>query len=477
MSERLPYEQHLHQQWNNLPLPDEQAAWDDMARRLEEDDDDKGIFFWWRTGCGVWALLLLLFAVGWWIVRPEKYFSNKNNKIDSAASVTIHPQQYGYNQQENLHPKANGDTNAPSPAETERQHVSGHGNDANNVSEDDRHPSSNDRISNQRVVNPNNGQAAATRGRRTQPGDRRTMRTRAQERSIADDLDQPTEGNVSVITANNMETSLLLPSLPATVPAFDATIKRPPVKGPEMPVDSSLAKKAADEDSSQSSKAFPSFGIAIHQLIPVAGQQATPYNALGREGSLGDYIPSVYVRLNKPDKWFVQAAFRYGAPQNVKEFTYHQESIPDTGVSPRFVTNSSARLKKTFYHQLPLSFNYYVLPNWSVGTGVVWNKFYAAITDQETIKHDNFTNGDSVLFKGIVSIKNDTSGTFAKSFFQGIVETQYQWKRLSIGARYAFGLQPYIRFTLPGMEEQKESNRSLQVFLRLELWRPKKHRW
>lgn len=469
MSERLPYEQQLHQQWNNLPLPDEQVAWDDMARRLEEDDDDKGIFFWWRPGCGVWLLLLLLPAVGWWIVRPEKYFSGRQKQADSAYNVSLH-------KENGTHPEQSGSNGE----KTDRQRPQGNESNDNYLSEASRRPLPGERISDQRFHNQENEQQVPSQANSRKPGAGQTnqqpRRTRAQEQILTDKLNRATEGDILVNTANINETTLLLPSLPSTVPAFDATIAKPPVKGPAMPVDSPLAKKADDKDSSQSTSVFFSTGIAFHQLIPVAGQTTTPYNALGRKGSLGDYIPSVYVRLNKPDKWFVQAAFRYGAPQHVKELTYHQESIPDTGVSPRFVTNSSARLKKTFYHQLPLSFNYYVLPNWSVGTGVVWNKFYAAITDQETIRHDNFTNGDSVLFKGIVSIKDDTSGTFAKSFFQGIVETQYQWKRLSIGARYSFGLQPYIRFTLPGLEEKKESNRSLQVFLRLELWRPKKHR-
>ena len=45
MSDRLPYEEQLVQQWNDLPLPDEDMAWADMKRRLEEDDDDSIIPF------------------------------------------------------------------------------------------------------------------------------------------------------------------------------------------------------------------------------------------------------------------------------------------------------------------------------------------------------------------------------------------------------------------------------------------------
>ncbi len=57
---------------------------------------------------------------------------------------------------------------------------------------------------------------------------------------------------------------------------------------------------------------------------------------------------------------------------------------------------------------------------------------------------------------------------FSKSYFQGLLETQYQWKKFTLGARYAFGLAPFIKFTLPGEAEQKEKNQSLQLFLRYE---------
>jgi len=88
MSERLPYEEQLSQQWNDLPLPDENMAWADMKRRLEEDDYKPLLPFWLR-GCAGWGLLgLLLLGLGWWIVRPEKWFKGKEEKkIETKSTV------------------------------------------------------------------------------------------------------------------------------------------------------------------------------------------------------------------------------------------------------------------------------------------------------------------------------------------------------------------------------------------------------
>ena len=77
MNDRLPYEEQLASQWNDLPLPDENMAWADMKRRLEENDDN-GIIPIWLRGCGLWSLVaIVLIGIGWWIVRPEKWWNKK----------------------------------------------------------------------------------------------------------------------------------------------------------------------------------------------------------------------------------------------------------------------------------------------------------------------------------------------------------------------------------------------------------------
>jgi hypothetical protein len=167
----------------------------------------------------------------------------------------------------------------------------------------------------------------------------------------------------------------------------------------------------------------------------------------------------------------VQGEFRYGAPQYAKNIVYNQQVKLDTVGTNDYTTKSSNTLKKTYYHQLPVTFNYFVLPDWSVGAGLSWNKFVSAISDREVISTNNATSIDSLVTKGIVKNKKDSS--FAKSYFQGVFETQYKWKRFSIGARYAFGLQPYIKFTLITGEQKEDRNSSLQVFLRYQLWKSK----
>jgi hypothetical protein len=446
MSDRLPYEQHLHQQWTEVPLPDENMAWADMKRRLEEDDDD-GIIVWWRRGCGLWALLLLLLlGLGWWIFRPEKWFMSKPDSTKQENVVTV---------------------------EKDSSDVQGR---ANVDAERDREAFDTAIVSTE-IVKQQKAKIERPLPKRTETArnpriTKRNTNIEKEDKETAEKNKSDSTGFVSVNTEPTTEITNVDTSVVETKKA-DSIRKIEPAK-------TDTAKKQAPKvDSSKKSSFYFSTGIALQQQVPFAGQKASPYNALGRKGSLLDYIPSVYVRLNKRDKnnnekWFIQAEFKYGAPQYAKEVLYQQKAVSDTGTNPRFVTNTSSRLKKTFYHQLPLTFNYYVKPNWSVGGGAVWNRFYGAVSDHEIIKHDNFSNDDSIVFKGIVGSKEDTTNSLAKSYLQAVFETQYKWKRFSIGTRFAFGLQPYIRFTLPGQPGKKEKNHNLQLFLRYELWRQKK---
>ncbi len=145
-----------------------------------------------------------------------------------------------------------------------------------------------------------------------------------------------------------------------------------------------LKNNVPKTDSSKMKSVSFSAGIAVHQLVPVDGQKLTPYNSQGRKGSFADYIPALFFRMYKNNKWFLQSEFRYGAPQYTREITYQQKGVLDTSGTTNTIT--SAKLKKTFYHQLPVSFNYFVLPNWSMGGGFVWNKFKGAVSEQDVVQ-------------------------------------------------------------------------------------------
>ena len=520
MSERLPYEDHLQQHWADLPLPDENKAWEDMRRRLEEDDDDRPIIAWWRRGCLLWGLLLLvIFGSGLWLIWKKYFTSDDNKKVtvnkqdkrsdkkrnDTVIIQTIPSNTGGGSGGEIIkdetgplkevtgvrqpdpvddpttvnNPEKERDSSITSQQKgnqlkpgTEIQHPEVTGRRRNRSIS----ARNNNNISNPIVTGQRRRVINAPRKLVTEPLSPSKNNTDKKNKAP----DQPeriseqngvAKTNLPVVTNGN-DTS-------AVKPVKDSSsIKAPDEKDSVVAVkpnkQDSLSGNTAKKDSAKKKQLSYSAGISMQQLLPVAGQKTVPYNSQGRKGTLADYIPSIYFRVNKEQKWFIQGEFRYGAPQYTKEFVYKENRREDTTGGQTFTTRSSNTLKKTYYHQLPVTFNYFIKKDWSVGGGLSWNKFVSAISDREVTRRDNSTAQDSLVSKGIIREKSDSASGFAKSYFQGVIESQYKWKRFSFGARYTFGLQPYLKFTLLNGETGKESNRSLQIFLRYEIWKSKK---
>jgi len=494
MNERLPYEEQLTQQLENLPLPDENMAWEDMKRRLEEDDD--GIIPIWIRGCGPWALLaIVLLGLSWWFIRPNRWM---NKKQEGGSEQTFTRKDSGTDSV-----KING-TEQPDDNDKKEKQIPVTKSIKDSIIE--KISQDRDVNSDVRLVKKKNDKQARTRsvihtGRivgQNQPKKKNQSVARKEQAKtqtvkvkkgistrppVAGKKDETDVGdlkNKSPVQSNDIGRTPTNPTV--SISKQDTAVKK-------VPVDSTLKRDSADaakvyqsrKDSSKSKSISFSAGLGMHQLIPIDGQKLTPYNSQGRTGSAADYIPSVFVRMYKNEKWFLQLEFRYGAPQTTKQFTYSEQSNIDTIGGVHYTTTTSFDLKKTFYHQLPLTFNYFVTKDWSVGAGLVWNKFYSAVSEESVNRKNNTTQVDSLVSKKVVSAKDDSAAAFSKSvfnqsYFQAILETQYRWKRFSAGAKYSFGLQPYIKFSLPGGTQQEERNRSLQIFIRYELWKSKAKR-
>lgn len=502
MAERLPYEEQLSRQWNDLPLPDENMAWADMMRRLDEDDDKPPVA-WWRRGCMLWSLLFIAaFVAGWLLLKPQNWFRKEKHKetITTTGTQTRNDapaeavNTVNSSTQTEATPDNTGTSEKGLPVQS-TDTVNTAATDEKKIKEKKNNESfSNNNSPGPVKVNSKKTDAGKDIATLTTGGGKTKIKTKkpANKKSAEDtDTKKTKDRSEQVVPVTTTDTSAVTSSQPSVQKDTSAGRNNPVVKketpavspGDSVKTNKKLAdlkkdssdtvKKKDDKKGKTKSPFIFSAGIALHQQLPIGGQKLTPYNSLGRKASLADYIPSVYLRLEKESKWFLQSEFRYGAPQYTKEFVYRQSSVPDTGSNPVYNTNTSNTLKKTFYHQLPLTFNYFIRPNWSVGAGMQWNKFVSAVSERQVSKKNNFTQVDSVVSKLIV--KDDTAGSvFKKSYWQAVFETQYKWKRFSFGARYAFGLEPYIRFTLPGQGVRQERNHSLQLFIRYELWRQKK---
>jgi hypothetical protein len=247
----------------------------------------------------------------------------------------------------------------------------------------------------------------------------------------------------------------------------DTSIKKPLLK---MTEDSSIIKKKKNDNTKK--KLYFAVGIAVQQPIQLNYDLVYPSDSYTLTSSITDYLPSVYARLYNAKKWFIQSEFKYAAPQNIDEFIYRQ--TVEQEVFKDIVT--SYTLKKVYFSQVSIGFHYFVVPNLSIGSGIIYNIFSGADIQEDVHQKQYESANDLLLGSTAITDKQDPNfSSYIKTNFQWLLETQYKWRHFLIGLRYAAGLQPYIKYTDPfsGMAAQKNDN-SLNIFIRYELWKSKK---
>ena len=443
MSSRLPYEE-IDKQFNDLPLPDQEASWQKMEQMLDSDRDNDRILppIFLKT-CAGWALLLMFISAGIWLVVQPRNQRNENSTTK---------------QTEKALPQTNKENQTPigDQISNKSQNVSKHSSGENPeiIRQAQRKTGPEKLISNQKYSN----KVSIASVNKTNKINKGTAGTKKQDEKVL-------PGTITIFSNQKLRVKEINNPIKITDKKEWPTGNDSVIRTPIVSEQSKTSEKKVVQHNKNDF--YFSVGIGEQQQIPIAGQTSVPYSSYGREGSFSDYIPSVYVRLHKKENWFVQAEFRYGAAQSLKEFSYSQQTKLDPSGSN--VTTTTLRLKKTYYHQLPLSFNYYVYPRLSVGIGGIYSRFYRAITEQET-KTRNLQTQTEIVNKQIIPVKNFTDSFLYKTQVHLLLQADYEWKRLSFGLRYTKDMQPFIKYTKPDGAIDEEKNQTLQFILRFRLW-------
>lgn len=484
MNEKLPYDDAFLNKLQELPVANEDASWAAMERMLDKEDNEKPVPppYFRNCGCMGALLLLILLIGGFLLVDPANWFLGKKQKDVSNEKDSTIINTNSSNQTGNVDTSKTGKINI-NTANIELipgaiKNVANEFNDTLSITNNKNSFSINNRVpvklESMKTGNQSRSVLINTTIRTANKSYRKRKPFISQspaktKSNVTNDVAEESEENFSskqltIIDNQLTEIGDSVSVVTKQSTAFEDTSRK-------KLVDTLLNKTDTTKVPTKKKKFYVSAGLGMFQLIPIAGQKSNPYNASGRKSSMDDYIPSVFVRLYKNKKWFIQGEFRYGAPQYNKDILYYQKGILDT--STGLVISTNNRVQKTFYHQLPISFNYFLAPGFTLGAGFTFNKFSTAIIQRKVYMGNPSSQVDSFISSGTFNQKKADSN-FVNTFLQAQVEMQYNWKRFSAGARYSFGLQPYLKFQLPGGGQSKESNRSLQLFLRYDLWQSRK---
>jgi len=495
MNDKLPYEERIGEGLEGMPLPDEDRAWDLMQQKLDEGNRRRLLPPVWLQNCAGWGLVLLLLSGAAFYFfggedtgqedravsaappgSSDKAAIAKENDRPTDAGATASP---GEQRQPGATP-GRASTTAGTTAEVKKGNTALYEKTASSTA-------TNEKSTTARRSGGNTLEAPHTRAKRTPNIDGQLKTSVAKSDGVRmprkAGTQPPLPENVP-LKADGQKDAVVVEHQPVDQDKKEARgseVRSPgaaiagaaprtadsSLKAPVSPVQHDSVAPPRVDSAVKRRKLYVSVGVGEQQQIPLGDQRSVPYDYYGREGSLSDYIPSVYVRLHKENKWFVQAEFRYGAPQSVKDFSYSQQTAYNAFSNA--LTTRTVHLRKTYYHQLPLSFNYFVMPQWSVGAGAMYSRFYGAVTEEEIRSQDLSTQQETVTRK-IVNIKSFNDSFLYKTQVHLLLQTDFHWKRFTVGLRYARDVQPYIKYTKPDGTIHTEKNHSLQAFLRFRIW-------
>jgi len=480
LSDLKPYEEELAKRLKELSLPNKELVWEKIEKLLDKDDDGTIIPPPLRWNNNLWAVLIFSFLIiGSAIVYSHYSFKKTNiNQKDNKDEV-ITAKKYTDKPTAQLQ-SAFTKNSTNSRVLPGYKKVSGLTNEGNTKSKEYIFRRISCRLSQRSKVTysaiDSTTDNTATAKEEGSAKKDLAISTKAKTKSHITNADAESEpvGQDNL----NKELPLTYTSRNAssqknqTVPLSDSVVKKdtsiikPSINAAQ---DSSIA--ARKKNSNRKKKFYLAAGVAVQQPVRLNYDLVYPSDDYTMTSSVTDYLPSVYVRLYNQKKWFIQSEFKYAAPQNIEEFIYKV----DVQNEPFKDIVTSYTLKKVYVNQLSASFHYFILSNWSIGSGIIYNIFSGADIQKDVHQKHYESANDSLLGSVSLTDKNDSNfSSHIKNNFQWLLETQYKWKHISIGLRYAIGLQPYIHYIDPfsGLPAQQNNN-SLNVFIRYELWRSK----
>jgi hypothetical protein len=443
MRKRLQYEE-MDQNFSDLPLPDEDVAWQKMNEMLDKDDDDPPFVPVLFRSCFGWGIALMLgVAVVWLSIRPEKSERNVTSRNEaSAGNKTLQTK----NDKRNAGNAPNvSSITLTNDSVTKTVTMSKH----NNVDVTIKSPAS-------KIQKKMSGESLRKTNQLDQP------QAQAAGRGIEYvGIDGKAKVNNLMTSPKSMADNF---ARPITARPNQSLKSTPMVNTSNYLADRKKINK-------KQGKLFVNAGIGIQQQIPIVGQAVAPYNYNGTKGSLPDYLPHIYAQMQKENKWFVEGDFKFGMAQAVDEFSYSQKTTYDSATMNLTVTTMN--LMETYYHDLSLSFNYFLLRNLSFGVGGIYSRFHGAISEQE-ISTSNIPTQTNSSVKQIIPMKHFTDSFLYRNQLRVLMQASYEWKRLSFSLRYAKDIQPYIKYTRPDGTVNEKKNQSLQFLLRYRLWQTRR---
>jgi hypothetical protein len=250
---------------------------------------------------------------------------------------------------------------------------------------------------------------------------------------------------------------------------------------PDKAAGKKTARKKSNPFSTNEDKQF-AFGLSLPLGFPIGDQEPLAYNSNGGVNTVSDYIPSPHFQYHFNNKTYIQAGLQFKAPQFIHPLLLYQRQVMyQQGPSlMEQITNITAR--KLYYFNVPVTIYHSPLKNFYMGTGLQYSNLLSGVAQYEQIekKYGPVGPPQEYLVKNyFTKFKNDSlSNRLNGSEVRLLVDMSYYWSRFTVGLQYSQAFNNYVSFQVnpPISPYTFDKNKSLQFYLRYNIWEDKKRR-
>jgi hypothetical protein len=234
------------------------------------------------------------------------------------------------------------------------------------------------------------------------------------------------------------------------------------------------ARKSSRSSDEEEDETF-AFGLSLPLAFPLGDQEALGYNSRGAVNTISDYIPSPHFQYHFNNKTYVQAGLQFSSPQFIRPILLYEH---ERMTQPNVIEYNSIYARKLYYFNLPVSVYHSPLRNFYLGAGLQFSSMMSGVAQFQQIKRFNPIVGPAQEYISTyyAKFKNDSlSSRFNSNEVRLLLDINYYWNRFTVGLMYNQAFNNYVSFQVnPGTPYIFDKNKSLQFYLRYNIWEDRK---
>jgi hypothetical protein len=212
-------------------------------------------------------------------------------------------------------------------------------------------------------------------------------------------------------------------------------------------------------------------GFSFPLGFPLGDQRALGYNFNAGSNTVSDYIPAPHLQYHIHSKLYLQTELQFISPQYIQPVLLSQYN---QRYSPNMLIRHSVYAEKLYYFNIPVGIHYSPFEHFYLGTGLQFSSLISGVALFEDKKV--YSSGSEELVRGeYQKFRNDTlSQKFDNSELRLALDANYYWNKFTVGLRYNQALSNYASLRAnAGLPLFQDKNKSLQFYLRYNLWERK----